>query len=102
MQRPTKATARRSFPLGQVVATPNALEQLEALGLTPFPFLVRHAACDWGDLDHHDTAANNRALKDGSRLFSSYNLGPDGKHGKVWVITEADRSATTVLMPDDY
>ena len=62
-------------------------------------FLGRHASGDWGDLDAEDTAANNAALIHGGRLFSAYNL-PDA--GRVWVITDADRSATTVLFPEEY
>lgn len=61
--------------------------------------LRRHLACDWGELDADDKAANNRALLDDARLLSSYR-GANGT--KFWIITEADRSATTVLLPSDY
>ena len=61
--------------------------------------LRRHARGDWGDLDDEDRKANDRALQEGSRLFSAYKT----KAGvKFWIITEADRSATTVLLPDEY
>ena len=85
------------FPLGAIVATPNALASL-----TPEDIhagLRRHAAADWGILDIEDTAANNRALSGGGRLLSAYL----GQHGtKYWIITEADRTATTILLPEDY
>ncbi|HJN08637.1 MAG TPA: type I restriction endonuclease subunit M [Pirellulaceae bacterium] len=61
--------------------------------------LARHAAGDWGDVDEHDRSANEMALKDGSRLFSVYHA-KDGT--KFWIITEANRSSTTVLLPEDY
>ena len=85
------------FPLGQTVTTPNALRHLthdDILGC-----LKRHADGDWGDVDEHDRLANERALKDGSRLFSVYHA-HDGT--KFWIITEADRSSTCVLLPEDY
>jgi hypothetical protein len=66
--------------------------------------LNRHVRGDWGDVDRDDKQANNRALKEGSRLLSTYNDKRFGKHGvaTIWMITEADRSATTVLFPDEY
>lgn len=87
------------FPLGQVAATPGALEVLD-----PYPGLLhrlisRHVRGDWGDLDAEDHRANNDALKHGSRIFSAY-LTPENV--KIWVITEADRSATTLLLPEEY
>lgn len=62
-------------------------------------YLNRHAAGDWGDLSNDDRRANAEALKDGSRLLSAYHL-KDGT--KIWIITEVDRSATTVLLPAEY
>ena len=87
------------FPLGRVLATPHALAVLEDHGVTPAGLLGRHARGDWGDLDPEDVQANRDALREGLRLLSSYRLA-DGV--KVWIITEADRSATTLLLPDDY
>ena len=88
-------------PLGQVVATPGALAALEAAGTTPLPFLSRHARGDWGEaLCAQDTLANDQALRDGERLLSAYFLPLTGE--KLWIITEWDRSATTLLLPDDY
>jgi hypothetical protein len=92
-------TLKARFAPGKIVATPAALALLLAEGTSPLTVLMRHLTGDWGNLDAEDAAANERALSDGSRLFSSYRL-PSGE--KVWVITEANRSATTVLMPEDY
>jgi hypothetical protein len=87
------------FSLGQVVATPGALDALQSADQTPFEFLGRHAAGDWGDLCEEDRHENERALKCGNRLFSAYKLS-DGT--KLWVITEWDRSVTTLLLPSEY
>ena len=91
------ANAKRSFAFGQLVMTTNAMRTLppEAFGTA----LARHAACDWGDVCPEDREANEVALVHGGRLFSVYH---DNQRVKFWVITEADRSATTVLLPDDY
>jgi hypothetical protein len=103
-----RAGARRShespslpirFPLGRLVATPGALAAMERTGADPVQYLARHATCDWGDVDAEDWTANDRALVDGARLLSAYRL-PDGTG--IWVITEADRSATTFLLPSEY
>ena len=85
------------FVLGQIVATPGALEALEKAGQTPDEFISRHVSADWGELDEHDIQENNDALERGSRLFSAYHL---SDQTKIWVITEWDRSATTVLLPE--
>jgi hypothetical protein len=85
--------------LGQVVATPGALKALEESGEQPCDLLRRHASGDWGDLSLEDRQENEYSLIHGFRLLSAYTL----RTGvKLWVITEADRSATTVLMPDEY
>ena len=86
------------FPLGKVVATPGALEVLLEAGEDPFLYLARHQEGDWGDLDPHDRRENERSLEHGWRLLSSYPVG--GK--TVWIITEADRSVTTILLPEEY
>lgn len=88
------------FSLGRVVATPGALKELETLGVTPLSLLDRHIAGDWSDMEKEDQRANKQALKEGSRVFSSYKLPPDST--KIWVITEADRSITTILLPEEY
>lgn len=86
-----------SFQLGHLVATPNALEQIpnEEIMLG----IKRHAGCDWGTLDPEDRQSNDRALAHGGRLFSQYH---STAGVKFWIITEADRSVTTVLLPEDY
>ena len=84
-------------PLGQTVATP------AALGVLTQPDVVaalrRHASGDWGDVDAHDRAANDDAMRTGERLLSVYR---SANGTTFWVITEADRSVTTVLLPEDY
>jgi len=85
------------FRIGRIVATPNALANLQQPDI--LSALQRHQAGDWGDVDEDDRQANNCALTDGSRLFSVYH---SANGTKFWIITEADRSSTTVLMPEDY
>jgi len=92
------------FDLGQIVATPGALEALESAGQSPAEFLSRHATCDWGEVDEEDTQANDDGLKTGARLLSAYRLADDTK---IWIITEAAdedglREATTILLPSEY
>jgi len=87
------------FPLGQVVATPGALVALAEAGQTPHEFIRRHQTGDWGDLDEDDRRENERSLEIGCRVLSAYHL-RDGT--KIWIITEADRSATTLLLPSEY
>ena len=87
------------FHLGRIVATPGALEALEIAGDTALTFLQRHIAGDWGDLDEQDRAENELSAREGFRLLSAYQL-RDGT--KIWIITEADRSSTTILLPSEY
>jgi hypothetical protein len=92
------------FSLGQIAATPGALEALEESGQGPDFFLDRHAAGDWGEVDREDWALNDQALKAGSRILSAYRT---LKGKKLWIITEAatddgKRAATTILLPDEY
>jgi hypothetical protein len=84
------------FACGVICTTPGVL----ALGDTSMAgaLLARHLRGDWGDLDDHDRAVNAAALRDGARLLSAYKT----PRGEVWIITEADRSATTLLLPDEY
>jgi len=87
------------FPLGQIVATPGALETLARANQTPNEFLLRHVSGDWGELDAHDLAENMYILKHGFRVMSSYRT----KSGDtLWLITEADRASTTLLLPEEY
>lgn len=74
------------------------MQLLEEAGEDPLRYLTRHASGDWGELDPHDRRENERSLKHGWRLFSSYPVG--GK--TVWIITEAERSYTTILLPEEY
>lgn len=87
------------FACGTVVATPAALEAFEEAKEDPLPYLHRHLIGDWGDLDEFDRQQNENALQGGCRIFSAYML-VNGT--KVWIITEADRSSTCILLPDDY
>jgi hypothetical protein len=87
------------FPLGQLVATPGALEALAEAGQDAMPFVARHQSGDWGELDEHDIRENEYSLEHGFRLLSAYTLSTGVR---IWVITERDRSATTILLPQDY
>jgi hypothetical protein len=87
------------FRLGQIVATPGALEVLETCHQSPLEFLTRHARGDWGQLSADDVAENEFSLQNGFRLLSSYATATGQK---LWVITEADRALTTLLLPDEY
>lgn len=91
--------ASPKFSLGVIVATPGALRALEISGEEPFSFLYRHASGDWGELDEEDQRENELSLREGFRLVSSYRL---RNGGKLWIITEADRSVTTLLLPEEY
>jgi len=81
---------------GPHVATPGALGALEEAAQTPGEFLARHALGDWGELDENDRQENEFSLARGFRLLSAYNL---SNGTRIWVITEADCSATTLLLP---
>ena len=90
------------FPMGQIVMTRGVSDEIaENILFSKFVLgsLKRHAQCDWGDLNKEDTASNNSALKTGGRLFSAY-IKEELK--KIWIITEWDRSVTTILFPDEY
>ncbi len=82
--------------LGLVLVTPGALEALDRAWVAEL--LARHQGGDWGDVGAEDRRLNGSALRNGGRLFSAY----DTDAGRVWIITEADRSATTVLLPSEY
>lgn len=87
------------FPLGRTVATPAALVALTFNQVSPQMLLHRHRNGDWGDLSEEDKQLNDQAVKDGSRILSAYVLA-DGT--RVWVLTEGDRSASTILLPEEY
>ena len=82
-----------------MVATPGALESLKVAQQNPVELISRHVKGDWGDLDEEDRQENELSLKQGFRILSAYTL-PTGV--KVWIITEADRSSTTILLPSEY
>jgi hypothetical protein len=94
------AASRTSLPLGRLVATPGALDLMERHRLSPFALLERHRAGDWSDVDAEDAQENALSLKYGLRVMSSYRYGPAQE--AIWVITEADRSVTTLLLPSEY
>ena len=87
------------FSPGSVVATPAVLEAFRAAGDDPLAYLVRHLAGDWGDVDEHDRRENELSLQRGWRILSCYRM---SNGTRFWIITEADRSATTLLLPDEY
>lgn len=93
------------FKLGKMVATPGALALLEKHGVSPASLLSRHALGDWGDLDVDDRAANDAAIKNGSRILSAYVVNGD----RFWVMTEAAsddagliRASTCIMLPSEY
>ncbi|MGH9631735.1 MAG: hypothetical protein ACRD7E_25795 [Bryobacteraceae bacterium] len=90
---------RAKFALGQIVATPGALDALQQTGESPWTFLARHVSGDWGDLNDEDRREIELSLIGGFRLLSAYRL---SDQTKIWIITEADRSATTLLLPSEY
>jgi hypothetical protein len=90
--------AQPLFALGRTLATPGALVVMQGLGISPIALLSRHQRGDWGDLGAEDKRSNEEALKVGSRVFSAYRFDTV----RLWVITEADRSATTILLPEEY
>jgi len=86
------------FELGRTVATPDALLKLTGMDINPSTLLSRHIYGDWQDMDEEDQESNREAVSQEARIFSAYVFG----EVKFWVITEADRSSTTILMPEEY
>tara|TARA_E500000305_G_scaffold111956_2_gene130373 strand:- start:125246 stop:125587 length:342 start_codon:yes stop_codon:yes gene_type:complete len=87
------------FPLGKIVATPGAIQELEKAGKQPETYLRRHQAGDWRDCCAEDKRVNEQSLHTGMRIISVYFISADQK---IWIITEADRSSTCILLPDEY
>ena len=87
------------FPLGRIVVTPGALEALARGGQDAKFFLEKHASGDWGVLDEHDRAESDDSLAHGFRILSNYRTAAGET---LWIITEADRSSTCLLRPEDY
>jgi hypothetical protein len=88
---------KTKFELGQTVITPSALALLDFTDI--IPALRRHVSGDWGNVDPEDAAENEIALVEGLRILSAYT---SSSNQIFWIITEADRSCTTVLLPEDY
>ena len=86
------------FEPGRIVATPGALAAFEASGEEPLTFLHRHLSGDWGDLSADDVRENELSLEHGWRILSCYRL---SSGVRIWLITEADRSVTTFLLPEE-
>ncbi len=86
------------FPMGRLAATPGALSVIAAAGENPAGLLDRHQSGDWGECGPEDWKANDLDLRVGGRLFSVYKVSGN----RLWVITEADRSQTTILLPEEY
>ena len=96
---PEQSTNAPRFALGKLVSTPGALAAFANAGQTPMEFLSRHVVGDWGQVDKADAAENELSVKEGFRILSAYTL----RSGtKIWIITEADRSLTCVLLPEEY
>lgn len=99
-EKPTsKEEAPGLFELGDIVVTPGALQSFVLAEELPLPYVLRHITGDWGDLPQEDVEANKRAVKGSAQVFSSYKLSTGIK---IYVITEGDRSVTTLLLPTDY
>ena len=86
------------FPLGRTVQTPYAKDELTRLNYSPLNLLRKHMSGDWTEMDKDDQQSNREAVIEGSRIFSAYTV----QDVKFWVITEADRSSTTILLPSEY
>ena len=95
----TAKEAKKLFPLGMVVMTPGAAALLVECGVHTKEIIERHQSGDWGELYPEDCQLNDDAVKYGDRILSAYKLGAGNR---LWVITEADRSATTLLLPSEY
>jgi hypothetical protein len=90
---------RPLFALGKIVLTPGALRALAMSGDDPVMYLARHRCGDWGELDDEDWKTNNTELTHAGRLLSAYKL---SNNERIWIITEATRERTTLLLPDEY
>lgn len=91
---------RPRFALGELYATPGVIQALKEAMLSAGIYLGRHLCGDWGDVDREDWDANNQALEEGGRVLSAYTLPHTG--ATIWIITEHDRSRTTMMLPEEY
>ena len=94
-----QATSVTRFALGQTYITPGAEEALQIAGQTEIEFLRRHMSAEWGEVSEVERRENDLSIKAGDRLLSAYAT---AKGQTIWIITEADRSATTLLLPSEY
>ena len=94
---PSKSALK--FPLGRVAATPGAMDALRRSGEGAGAYLNRHARGDWGDVPPEDATENEISVQQGLRILSAYRL---TDNTKIWIITEADRTSTCVLLPEEY
>ena len=102
MCNPESTRERQSialFPLGQIAATTGALEALDRTAVNAMDLIRRHQSGDWGNVPPGDAAENQRSVENGWRVLSSYPISDDQD---LWIITEADRSVTTLLLPEEY
>jgi hypothetical protein len=90
--------SKRLFELGKLVMTPGALNTMVEFNIDPVDLLKRHRSGDWGDLDEEDKQENELSVQKGFRILSAYGK----RESKLYIITEADRSVTTILRPDEY
>lgn len=98
---PVMVIASALFPVGRLLGTPGSEAALKEAGVPLTDLLIRHLTGDWGDLDEEDRKANDEAVASGEdRIFSAYTL--QSTNQTIWIITEADRSATTALLPEEY
>lgn len=106
-QSPNTSSNQARFELGQLCYTPGAQSALEQYQVSPLDLITRHVNGDWGEVCPDDAEANEDALRTGARLLSAFVLSPPegsdlSTSVKIWVITEADRSVTTLLLPEEY
>lgn len=99
MTTQTVIQVRLLFVCGQILATPGALAAMEHGHIEAATLLERHGCGDWGDICSEDWSQNTQALEHGGRLFSVYAISDSAR---IWIITEADRSITTLLLPEEY
>src|SRR5882724_12035185 len=95
----TRPNLGARFALGETFITPGAQEALDIAGETAIQFLRRHMSADWGEVSEDDAQENELSLREGFRLLSAYRT---VKGQTVWIITEEDRSASTILLPSEY
>lgn len=95
----TDTTTKKRFALGRVFITPGAKSSFDETQESPLDFIYRHVQGDWGDISPEDAKENEFSVQKGFRIMSSYKL---NNGVRIWIITEADRSYTTILLPSEY